>query len=571
MVPLFTNLYDKNNVAINTRVSTSATSAMDGAMLTNWLAIPMDPSITNPVVRIQGLPNPSLYGTHDYDRIVRKIDGVEDRDASSNAWIFHNMKNSDGYTKEVLDDGTLVLTMNSDGLPTTWGATSEHVISPRFCFQDIYGDGSAITEAPDLIITLNEEIAYGTVSEGVEGRWVNTHIKHGGNEFLMMYNNFGELQGYTQIPQYWEMEMIDTINKVNALKKEAGSAAISFAWCSDAHVIVNTSAEGNTEHLGVLMKKAIDETATPFAISTGDEQSGASLGTKELLLDNFEEMKRHFAPLWGTEQFIALLGNHDGAFGEADENGLYYQRQLPPQEMFDEYFKEQALDFRRHFSLDGSYFYIDSPQKVRFIFLNTHFAGENVEVDADGFAVNDRFFTACLGQAQYNWLITEALNMPSDEWECVLVSHVAPVLDGNLSIGVGDNPSYNYSSLLVDKAILAGVLNAFNAKTTYNGSYTSGVDGWNNVTVNCDFTNYKGSMICYIAGHWHRDLTENKSLNGVPIVLITSAKDDRDSSLAPRTDGTYEETAFDMVVINRKTRKINCIRCGAGNDRVIEY
>ena len=93
----------------------------------------------------------------------------------------------------------------------------------------------------------------------------------------------------------------------------------------------------------------------------------------------------------------------------------------------------------------------------------------------------------------------------------------------------------------------------------------------NSIINNCNFTNYKGSIICYIAGHWHRDLTENISLNGVPIILITSAKDDRDTSLSPRTDGTDQETAFDVVVVNRQTRKIHCIRCGAGEDRTITY
>lgn len=581
VVPLFTNLYNKEEALINTRISTSSTSAMDGAMLTNWLEIPMNTSIANPVVRIQGLPNPSGYGTHDYDRIVRMIDGVEDRDSSSNAWVFHNMSNSSGYTKEILDDGTLVLTMNSDGLPTTWG-NSSNIISPRMCFQDINGDGSAITEVPDLIITLNEPIEYTTGGEDVEpedpvlppsstGRWVNTHIKYITESSQMILANLASLNGYIEIPEYWETEVIDTIDKVNNLKKLAGNNAISFAWCSDAHVIVNDAAEGDTTHLGKLMYKVTKDTFSSLAISTGDEQSGASLATKELLYSNFKEMKKHFYPLWGTKEFVALLGNHDGAFGEADESSLYYQRQLPPEEMFYEYFSEQSLDFRRVFSEDGSYFYIDTPQKIRFIFLNTNFAGENVEVDDNGFAVNDRFFTACIGQKQYDWLIDEALKLPNDDWQCIVSSHIPPVLDGNLSIGVGSNPSYNYSSLLVDKALLAGVLNAFSSKTTYHGSYSDGVEGWNNVTISCDFSEYKGSIICYLAGHWHRDLVDTESLNGVPIILITSAKDDRDTSLDARVDGTDTETAFDMVVINRKTRKINCIRCGAGEDRTIDY
>lgn len=573
-VPKFTNLYKKEDVVLNTRVSTSSTAAMNGAMLTNWLNVTMDTSLVHPVVRIKGLPHPETFGTHDYDRFVCMCNGEEYKDGSGKWYTYYfnqAARDNGNYTQEVLEDGTLVLTMLSQGFNDAWG-DSTYDMEPRICFQDVNGDGSALTEAPDLIITVDEPIEWGPSEEETsKGRWVNTHVKYRSNSSDLILDNLADCQGYASIPSYWESEMINTIEKVNSLKKAAGNNAISFAWCSDAHVILNTTAEGDTSHLGKLMYKAIKDTNTPLAISTGDEQSGASLATKELLMENFAEMKRHFAPLWGRPEFIALLGNHDGTFGEPDESGLYYQRQLPPEEMFYEYFSEQALDFRRVFSQDGTYFYIDTPQKVRFICLNTHYVGDAYEIDDNGFAVFDRFNTACMGQKQYDWLINEALKLPSDEWQCIISSHVAPVVGQNLTIPSGSNPAYNYSSLFKDRDILANVLKAYVSKTTYTGSFTSGTNGWNNVNVSCDFTNYKGSIICYIAGHWHRDLTENKSLNGVPIVLITSAKDDRDASLSPRTDGTNQETAFDVVVINRKTRTINCVRCGAGEDRMISY
>lgn len=407
VVPLFTNLYKKEEVEINKRVSTSSTSAMNGAMLTNWFDIPMSHGVANPILRIKGLPNPATFGTHDYDRFLYKENGAEYKN-DEGEWIVTYLKSDpSAYIKEVLDDGTVVLTMLGGGMPNWWGYNiGSEVYQPRICFQDINGDGSALTEAPDLIITLNEPIEYGSPEEPSEptnkGRWVNTHIKYESNFSDLILDNLASLQGYTLIPSYWESEMIDTIEKVNKLKKDAGNNAISFAWCSDAHVILNTATEGDTSHLGKLMYKAIKDTNTPLAISTGDEQNGASLSTKELLMKNFEEMKRHFAPLWGKPEFIALLGNHDGAFGEADESGLYYQRQLSPEEMFYEYFSEQALDFRRVFSQDGTYFYIDTPQKVRFICLNTHYVGDAYEIDDNGFAVFDRFNTACMGQKQYD-------------------------------------------------------------------------------------------------------------------------------------------------------------------------
>lgn len=574
-VPLFTNLYVKEEAEINKRISTSAFKDQTGGLLTNYMDIPMGHGVENPVVRIKGLPHPETFGTHDLDRIVCLRDGAEYKQNGN--WVMYYCKeglNNGYYTKEVLEDGTLVLTMKAGGFPAIWGAQDTYTYQPRIAFDNVNNDASALTEAPDLIITLNEEIVYGSAEEPSEptnkGRWVNTHIKYDADASQMILDNLGELQGYAEIPAYWETEMVDTIEKVQRLKKAAGNNAISFAWCSDAHVMPNTKTEGDTTYLGRLLNKAIKDTFTPLAISTGDEMHGAVLASEDKVYENFVEMKKHFYPMWGKKEFIALLGNHDGAYGKNDQGTQTYQKRIQPNELFDVYFKEQMLDFRRVVSMDGTYFYVDTPQKVRFICLNTHYAGESVEVDEDGFTKVNVYNNNYLGQAQYDWLINEALKLPSDEWTCIVAGHIAPVLGTNLTIPSGSNPAYNYSSSLKDKEVLAGVLNAYIAKGAYTKSY-SDANGVGDVSIDCDFSTYKGTMICYIAGHWHCDKTENKSLNGVPIILITSAQDDRDSSLPARVDGTDQETAFDVVVINRKTRKIQCVRCGAGEDRTITY
>jgi hypothetical protein len=84
VVPLFTNLYKKEEVLLNTRISTAATSTMNGAMLTNWMDITMDMSIEHPVVRIKGLPHPENFGYHDYDRFVTLYNGEEHRQDNGN-------------------------------------------------------------------------------------------------------------------------------------------------------------------------------------------------------------------------------------------------------------------------------------------------------------------------------------------------------------------------------------------------------------------------------------------------------------------------------------------------------
>jgi hypothetical protein len=59
--------------------------------------------------------------------------------------------------------------MKAGAFNYTWGYAAD-ARCPRICFQDVNGDGSALTEAPDLIITVNEPIEWGTVEETSKGR-----------------------------------------------------------------------------------------------------------------------------------------------------------------------------------------------------------------------------------------------------------------------------------------------------------------------------------------------------------------------------------------------------------------
>lgn len=193
--PLFTNLYDKSGVEINMRFNTAATAAYDGAMITNWMNIPMNSSIKNPILRIKGLPHPDTFGTHDLDRCVFKKDGEDYRNASG-GWDPLYMKgllDGGSYTKEILNDGTLVLTLLSGGLPERWGASTSAVWTPRICFDQFNGSRDPMTAVPDLIITLNEEIKYGP-----SGSWKNTHIKYNESSTKIVVDGIADNVAYLE-------------------------------------------------------------------------------------------------------------------------------------------------------------------------------------------------------------------------------------------------------------------------------------------------------------------------------------------------------------------------------------
>ena len=352
------------------------------------------------------------------------------------------------------------------------------------------------------------------------------------------------------IPSYWESSISTKTSTVKELQTAGGKNCISFVWASDTHIPDNHNTR--TDDLGKLMAKMMDNCEIPFALITGDINTRASYAEKSGLLNCIAQIPEHLAPLWGTDRLLLALGNHDGSWG--DSSG-YYRKQLPPEEMWQIFFRGQALDFRRVFSEDGLYFYVDNiPQKVRFIVLNSHFAGEYA-VDENGWAVNNRMGTSCYGQEQLEWLANVALDMP-EGYGAILSAHISDS---------------------VDQSQLIGIVNAFNNKTTFNGSYTAGVEGWSNSNIGVNFTKANGEIIAMFAGHIHWDKIDTTTM-ACPIIRILSAGAPENTNkmeegeVAPiRTKGTDTETSFDVVTINRATRTIYCTRLGGGDDRSVQY
>lgn len=421
----------------------------------------------------------------------------------------------------------------------------------------------------DVTITLNEEIKDKVVTTQ---KWVNTghafvpadyedrifdledDMNDAKNGILSLQNKVetmgGNSPGAVAIPSYWETMVAEKTATVKALQTAGGKNCVSFAWASDTHIPDNDG--GRTTDIGKVMAKMLDNCDIPFAVLAGDINTRASCSTEEKLVNAQEQMPVHLAPLWGTDRLLVTLGNHDGCWG--DSSG-YYRNQFTPERMWQTFFRWQALDFRRVFSDDGLYFYIDNvAQKTRFVVLNSNFGGTYAE-DGNGRAVNDRFGTSCYGQAQLDWLANVALDMP-EGYGAVIVAHV-PL-----------NITYT-----VDKAQLIGIVNAYNNKTAYSGSY-AGIEGWTSNNVSVDFTDANGEIIAMFMGHVHGDSIDTETMT-CPILTIlsagASANEVYTDGAPTRIPGTDTETSFDVVTINKTTRTIYCTRVGAGYDREINY
>lgn len=122
---------------------------------------------------------------------------------------------------------------------------------------------------------------------------------------------------------------------------------------------------------------------------------------------------------------------------------------------------------------------------------------------------------------------------------------------------------------------ITGLIITVNEEITYTQSEASG--GYDAVSVDCDFTNAKGELICYNGGHVHEDKVSKTCYpsGALSFPIITTrcdAAQENDSTLkAERVTGTTTEQSFDVFTVNKKTRKIYATKIGAGADREIGY
>lgn len=150
--------------------------------------------------------------------------------------------------------------------------------------------------------------------------------------------------------------------------------------------------------------------------------------------------------------------------------------------------------------------------------------------------------------------------------------------------------SYDSNVSIVDVAGLLVAANNSSITHVRFGGYTTDKDavvitrdeniddnnvltGYDAVSVNADFTSYKGELVGYFAGHTHNDNTYTYTDWGIPIITTRcdGASENVSTLLNERVAGTVTEQSFDVFTINTNKRKIYATKIGAGTDRVIDY
>ena len=355
------------------------------------------------------------------------------------------------------------------------------------------------------------------------------------------------------LPDYWNTPVKDAIATINALGTDYIPLSAVF---TDMH-----HTTGQARYTGALAARVMDRCGVPFAMNLGDifSQQGHTFTSEEAVIANYIDTNLIASPIgWG--RYLPTQGNHDGSWGTLDGNTYAYQT---PQAKLNKWVYNKLVPQTNHvFGGDGSYYYVDDTvNKIRVIMLNSLWNGSTV--DYPNFKEYSRQHYWGYGQAQLDWLSSTALNV-GEGWLIVIGTHIPPV-----TLTRDDGTSHNYTTNTRDANILIGILNAYQNRTSYTGSYTKnagrGEGDWANVSVNVNHTNAKGRIAAFCAGHCHIDRIDDKSLS-FPVVTVTAdaciSYDNADKPL--RVKGSNTEHVIDFLCVNRAEEIVSLVRLGFG-------
>ena len=346
----------------------------------------------------------------------------------------------------------------------------------------------------------------------------------------------------SEIPEYWEKHLENKIKRILSLKETMGEECVCTAMITDFHWLENE------KHSVPMLEKILRLCDIPYFFQGGDVVSGRGIITPEELIEEIRGYKELFYPL--QSKCLCAEGNHDRAYSTFLPPA-YYVENLKKKEFDDLYFSHIKNDPDKVYGEGGYYYTDDKKRKVRYIVLNSNDL-PNDETDDRGYAkYNPMFYNGFL-QKQIKWFANSALDVPDSGWSVLVCSHISPN-------GAKYVRSYNYD-------LMVGVFEAFGKGIVYEGR-SRNENRLFDAEIVADYTKRGGKVIAWLGGHIHKD--EISMVNNV--LCIDTAADSAFCSLNPEKRGTTKEQAFDVFVIEPKSRYGEIVRIGAGEDRSFSF
>ena len=349
------------------------------------------------------------------------------------------------------------------------------------------------------------------------------------------------------LPSWWFGALEKVKGKITSEQNSFGVNGFTFGFITDTHA--ENTYGGRYANL---MKYILNACEIPVFLHGGDIVAGEARSSKDKLISELKHHKEVFKDI--EDKCLLALGNHDASYGENDN----YDGALSEGETYNYIFRGNESKNGIVRGDTGRYYYKDNDvQKVRYIILDCFALSENPMLNPPQF-----------GESQLNWL-AEALKV-EDGYSIVICSHIPPATaDSFAEIG------WDSDSVIKDCEIALEIVNAYRNSTTYAITTTIQSKTYN---INVDYSDAKGEVICWMAGHVHSDYIVDA--DGLKIVCTTNCGGGGSfagTSISPsKTHTTDTEHAMDFVCVDKENRAVSVVRLGAkisDNDeiRVFSY
>lgn len=266
---------------------------------------------------------------------------------------------------------------------------------------------------------------------------------------------------------------------------------------------------------------------------------------------------------------LPVIGNHELGYGEDNAKYIYnYNGMTNSVDDCAARFITPYMTYNGCIQGDnGGYYYKDFSQyKVRIITICEYEMPRILEEGTESIS-KYAFWYRYISQTQVDWFVT-TLNSVQEDWSVIVVMHQP--IDTIIKF---DNPfssPYMYGGLSAQGKIIQDIIDAYIDKTSINNVYTN-TKGYNtaevpDVTVNADFSNAKGTFICYLCGHTHFDMIGQSSLatnKQVCVVMNTSSTTKAYYDDLYRCMHKQSQDCLNILVFDTDKKQIRIIRIGA--------
>ena len=352
---------------------------------------------------------------------------------------------------------------------------------------------------------------------------------------------------------YYLDEIEDTVNKVNNAFTEPG---LCFLLSTDHHtmpVLGSNKKLDTISDMVVNMRAVAKRIKVDANIALGDiadfkvgtDNAFAQYGIKDTSYDNLDSvfykwMDDAMVKLKSVHpNFYYVLGNHDdNRYINRDKiHASQSAYDYTPGEVFSYYISKGNHDVVYNNDNNGLDYYVNFEQfKIRAFFIDANYY--NATSQTSSYAYTKAWWYGFASET-VSWMEAQLSEIP-EGWSVLVFSHMSPIKEHN-----EDNAAY------------------FN------------FDNMKNVIQN--FINGGGDYIATIYGHTHGDWSTSspwlemgfgcQKCENYDVVL-----DNMPGIIWPqRTEGTYTEDCWNVVLILPKSRKIKVIRFGAGDDQTFSY